>query len=201
MPRPSGNVATGVDTARVRAAVTEMLLAIGEDPARAGLAATPDRVARAYEEFFSGVGVDPLIHLQDFIPGDDGEIVLVRDIEFRSICEHHLLPFIGVAHLAYAPAGRIVGLGRLPRVVETIASRPQLQERLTEEIADALDAGLQPKGVLVVLDAVHGCVAARGVRQAQSSMVTVASRGILADPVQRAEIMALIGGTAEARHA
>jgi GTP cyclohydrolase I len=203
MPRTTGSVATalegevasaGVDTARVQAAVTELLHAIGEDPSRPGLLATPERVAQAYTEFFEGVGVDPLIHLADAIPGNvDGEVVLLRDIEFRSICEHHLLPFLGVAHIAYAPGNRIVGLGRLPRVVETLAARPQLQERLTEQIADALNTGLDPKGVLVVLDAVHGCVTARGVRQTRSSTVTVASRGTFTDPVQRAEMMGLIG--------
>src|SRR5690606_28155078 len=123
-----------------------------------------------YTEFFSGVGVDPLEHLGDALEGvPDGELVVLRDIEFRSICEHHLLPFIGTAHIAYAPGERIVGLGRLPRVVDTIASRPQLQERLGEEVADALEAGLEPKGVLVVLDAVHACVTSRGVRQIESS--------------------------------
>ena len=194
MPRMTGNVAAGVDTARVEAAVIELLHAIGEDPSRQGLLATPSRVGQAYSEFFSGVGVDPLIHLQDALPcAPDSELVLVRDIEFRSICEHHLLPFTGVAHVAYVPGARLVGLGRLPRVVDTIASRPQLQERLTEEIADALQEGLEPAGVLVVLDAMHGCVTSRGVRQARSSMVTVASRGVLADPLQRTEVMALIG--------
>lgn len=194
MPSTPGKVAPGVDVPRIQAAVTEILHAIGENPSREGLLLTPERVAQAYTEFFEGVGVDPLTHLQDAIPGrTDGELVLLRDIEFRSICEHHLLPFTGVAHLAYVPDQRLVGLGRLPRVVETIAARPQLQERLTEEIADALDAGLDPLGVLVVVDAVHGCVTARGVRQNRSSTVTLASRGSLTDPVRRAEVMALIG--------
>ena len=119
--------------------------------------------------------------------------MLVRDIEFRSMCEHHLLPFTGVAHLAYLPGARIVGLGALPRVVETLAARPQLQERLTEEIADALQTGLDARGVLVVLDASHGCVTARGSRQTRSTTVTLASRGILSQVVERAEIIALIG--------
>ncbi|MHA6669422.1 GTP cyclohydrolase I FolE [Homoserinimonas sp. A447] len=198
MPRTTGSVATtstsGVDTERIQAAVTELLYAIGDDPSRAGLLATPGRVAQAYGEFFSGVGVDPLTHLAHPISGDSGgELVLLRDIEFRSICEHHLLPFLGVAHIAYAPGDSIVGLGSLARVVDTVASRPQLQERLTEEIADALNDGLSPRGVLVVTDAVHGCVTARGVQQVRSSTVTVASRGILSDPIERAEVMALIG--------
>lgn len=186
-----------IDSGRIEAAVAEILAAIGEDTARPGLATTPQRVAQAYADFFSGLGVDPLEHLADTVDvGDElSELVLLRDIDFRSVCEHHLLPFMGVAHLAYVPGNRVVGLGKLPRVVETLASRPQLQERLTEEIADALIDGLDPKGVLVVLDAVHGCVSARGVRQARSSTVTMASRGTLAEPVARAEIMALIGAT------
>jgi len=186
-----------IDTGRIEAAVAEILSAIGEDPARAGLQSTPQRVAEAYREFFAGLAVDPLDHLAETVElADDelSELVLLRDIEFRSICEHHLLPFVGRAHVAYVPGTRVVGLGRLPRVVDTLASRPQLQERLTEEIADALQQGLDPRGVLVVIDAVHGCVSARGVRQAKSSTVTIASRGTLSDPVERAEIMALIGG-------
>ena len=184
-----------IDAGRIEAAVAELLAAIGEDVGRPGLASTPRRFAEAYEDFFAGVGADPLEHLADQqeLEGETGELVLLRDIEFRSMCEHHLLPFLGRAHVAYAPDRRIVGLGKLPRVVETLASRPQLQERLTDEIADTLVAGLAPKGVVVVVDAVHGCVSARGPRQASSSTVTVASRGTLADPVERAGILALIG--------
>ncbi|WP_306232947.1 GTP cyclohydrolase I FolE [Agrococcus beijingensis] len=184
-----------VDRERIAEAVRALLAAIGDDPSRPGLAETPRRVAEAYDDYFSGVGVDPTIHLDsgDLAGEKTGELVLLRDIEFRSMCEHHLLPFMGVAHVAYLPGERIVGLGRIPRVVDTIASRPQIQERLTDEIADALVAGLEPRGVLVVVDAVHGCVAARGSRQAKSSTVTVASRGQLSEPIERAEIMALIG--------
>jgi GTP cyclohydrolase I len=187
-----------IDTGRIEAAVAEILAAIGEDAGRPGLATTPQRVAQAYSEFFEGLGVDPLSHLAETVEFEAGadelsELVLLRDIEFRSVCEHHLLPFTGVAHIAYVPNTRIVGLGKLPRVVETLASRPQLQERLTEEIADALRDGLDPRGVLVVLDASHGCVTSRGVRQARSTTVTMATRGILAEPTERAEIMALIG--------
>ena len=190
-----------IDTDRIEAAVAEILAAIGEDPARPGLVTTPQRVAQAYQDFFVGLGQDPLAHLADTVAlkeGQRSELVLLRDIEFRSICEHHLLPFIGIAHLAYVPGSRVVGLGKLPRVVETLASRPQLQERLTEEIADALDTGLEPLGVMVVLDAVHGCVSARGVRQAKSSTITMATRGTLSDPVARAEIMTLIGAAPNA---
>jgi len=188
-----------IDTGRIEAAVAEILAAIGEDGARPGLESTPQRVAQAYADFFSGLEVDPQSHLVDTIQladGELGELVLLRDLEFRSVCEHHLLPFTGTAHIAYIPNQRVVGLGKLPRVLDTLASRPQLQERLTEEVAGALETGLEPLGVLVVLDAVHGCVSARGVRQAKSSTVTMATRGTLSDPVARAEIIALIGGIA-----
>jgi len=187
----------GVDQPRIEAAVAEILAAIGEEPGRAGLETTPQRVAAAYTEFFAGIGQDPLDHLRDSVPVGEstGDLVLLRDIEFRSVCEHHLLPFLGVAHLAYLPGDRIVGLGKLASVVETIAARPQLQERLTEEIADALEAGLAPRGILVVLDASHGCVTTRGPRQSRSSTVTLATRGDLAEPAQRAEVITLIGGS------
>lgn len=184
----------GVDIARIEAAVTEILHAIGENPERAGLADTPSKIALAYTQFFSGIAVNPLDHLTETVPGgQDAELIIVRDIEFRSMCEHHLLPFLGVAHIAYAPADRVVGLGQLPRVVDTLASRPQLQERLTEEIAETLSEGLGAHGVLVVVDAVHGCVTSRGPRLVRSSTLTLASRGILADPRRRAEAMTLIG--------
>ena len=183
-----------VDSERIKAAVAELLAAIGEDPERPGLASTPARVAQAYAEFFAGLDADPAAELGDGVPAGEqtGELVLMRGIDFRSVCEHHLLPFTGVAHVAYVPAERLAGLGRLPRVVDVLASRPQLQERLTEQIADALQAGLAPHGVLVVLDAHHDCVSARGPRAARSTTVTVASRGVLATPEGRAEAMALI---------
>jgi GTP cyclohydrolase I len=186
--------ASRIDTARIEAAVREILAAIGEDPSRVGLQSTPRRVAEAYSEFFSGIGVstDALLAGSQ-IAGERGELVVIRDIEFRSVCEHHLLPFLGVAHVAYLPAERVVGLGTIARVVETIAARPQLQERLTEEIADALQSGLHPVGVLVVLDAVHGCVTTRGPRQVRSSTVTLAGRGTLAEAAPRAEALAMIG--------
>ena len=191
----------GVDARRIERAVLEILLAIGEDPDRPGLARTPERVAEAYAEFFAGLDVDPLSHLADTVPlgaTEEGvpatsDAVILRDLAFRSVCEHHLLPFVGTAHVAYLPNERVVGLGRIPAVVDTLASRPQLQERLAEEIADTLQAGLDPKGVLVVLDAQHRCVTTRGSRQERSSTVTIASRGALASPAARAEIIALIG--------
>ncbi|MCU1543784.1 MAG: cyclohydrolase FolE [Microbacteriaceae bacterium] len=185
-----------IDTGRIEAAVAEILAAIGDDVTRPGIAATPQRVAAAYAEFFAGIGVDPLDHLTEAVdvePGELGEMVVVRDIRFRSICEHHLLPFLGTATIAYVPRSRIVGLGSLARVVETLAARPQLQERLGEEIAAAIDTGLSPLGVLVVLDAVHQCVTTRGPRQTASSTVTLASRGTLRETGARAEIIAVIG--------
>lgn len=187
-----------IDIPRIEAAVAEILAAIGEDVERPGLATTPQRIAAAYADFFAGVGVDPVPELQDgaemaTIPGERGELVLLRDIALRSMCEHHLLPFTGVAHVAYVPGDRIIGLGRIPRLVEIVSARPQLQERLGEDVAEALERAIAPAGVLVVIEARHGCVAARGVRYAESTTVTVASRGSLADPVQRAEVMALIG--------
>ncbi len=189
-----------IDSERIEAAVVELLRAIGEDPSRPGLAQTPARIAASYAELFAGLDEDPLDHLavSSAFDGEDssGELVIVRDIAFRSTCEHHLLPFTGVAHVAYAPGERIVGLGKLARVVETLSSRPQLQERLGDQIADAIERGLAPRGVLVVLDARHGCVTARGSRQAHSTTVTVASRGDLADAAERAGVLALIGAGA-----
>jgi len=191
---------TAVDAQRIEQAVREILLAIGEDPTRPGLTDTPRRVAVAYADFFGGLATDPCSHLGDAVPvgvAEDGnpatsDTVIVRNIEFRSVCEHHLLPFVGTAHVAYVPGDRVVGLGRIPAVVDTLARRPQLQERLTEEIADALTTGLNPVGSLVVLEAQHRCVTTRGARQSQSSTVTLAARGSLRESGARAEIIALI---------
>ena len=186
-----------VDRERIQAAVRELLAAIGQDPDSPELAATPARVADSYAEFFSGVGVDVSSILAESVPvgSQTGELVLLRDIELRSMCEHHLLPFRGVCHIAYRPNNRVVGLGALPRLVDALAHRPQIQERLTEQIADALAEALDPDGVLVVIDAAHGCVSDRGVRQSSATTVTVASRGSLADPTARGDVMALIGGS------
>lgn len=189
---------TGFDRARIEAAVAEILAAIGEDPSRPGLASTPSRVADAYAEFFAGVGVDASAELGAPVPLETAEAdtVIVRDIAFRSVCEHHLLPFLGVAHVAYLPGESVVGLGRIPRVIEVLAARPQIQERLTEQIADAIEEGAGARGVLVVLDAAHACVTTRGPRQTGSTTVTVAARGAYTDPVARAELIALIGSGA-----
>jgi GTP cyclohydrolase I len=190
-------VSETVDRQRVARAVRELLSAIGQNPDSAELAGTPLRVADAYAEFFAGVGTDAVALLADAVAvGDDtGELVLVRDIALRSMCEHHLLPFRGRAHIAYRPAAKVVGLGAFARVVDALAARPQLQERLGEQIADAIDRGLTPDGVLVVLEASHGCVADRGVKQVEATAVTIASRGTLAQPGTRAEILALIGAS------
>ncbi|GAA1599207.1 GTP cyclohydrolase I [Leucobacter chromiireducens] len=184
-----------VDRERIAAAVREMLSAIGSDPDSPELASTPFRVADAYAEFFAGVGTDPAGFLSDAVPvgADTGELVLVRDIALRSMCEHHLLPFRGRAHVAYRPGSRVVGLSAIPRVIDTLAARPQVQERLGEQIAQTLEDGLAPAGVLVVLEASHGCVSDRGVRQADAVTMTVASRGVLADPAEQAAIFALLG--------
>ncbi|WP_285115522.1 GTP cyclohydrolase I FolE [Leifsonia sp. fls2-241-R2A-40a] len=187
---------TEIDRPRIEAAVAEILAAIGEDPARPGLQGTPSHVADAYAEFFSGLGRDAAEDLGEPVPLEEGrtaETVIVRDIEFRSVCEHHLLPFLGVAHVAYLPGEKVVGLGRIPRVIETLSARPQIQERLTEQIADTIESGAQARGVLVVLDAVHACVTTRGARQTSSTTVTMAARGAYTDPTVRAELIALIG--------
>lgn len=188
-----------VDREKVISAVRELLVALGQDPDSSELNATPERVADAYAEFFAGVGIDPAALLTETLPvgPDPGELVLVRDISLRSVCEHHLLPFRGRAHVAYVPGDRVVGLGAIPRVVEVLAARPQLQERLGEQIADAIDTGLDPRGVLVVLEASHGCVADRGVKQSEAKVVTVASRGELSNGGARAEVLALIGARDE----
>ncbi|WP_336646546.1 GTP cyclohydrolase I [Microbacterium sp. USHLN186] len=190
-----------VDRARVERLTRELLEAIGEDPDRPGLTQTPARMAQLYTEFFAGVGEDPAGHLARTISVSRGPApdtlpsgaVLLRDIRFRSVCEHHLLPFAGVAHIAYLPGEQVVGLGALVKVVETLAARPQVQERLGEQIADAIAENLDTRGVLVVLDAAHGCVTMRGGTQPVSTTLTIAARAELAEPAARAELIALIG--------
>jgi GTP cyclohydrolase I len=189
----NGASPNGVDRARIEAAVREILLAVGEDPNREGLQETPARVARMYAEMFSGLHTDPRRLLNKTFTQKYDEMVLVRDIEFASMCEHHLLPFMGKAHIAYLPAGRIVGLSKLPRVVEALAHRPQVQERMTEELADLLMEELNPRGVAVILEATHTCMTIRGVRKPGGICTTSAMRGVFRDnQATRNELMALI---------
>ena len=184
-----------VDRARIARAVREILLAVGEDPDREGLRETPTRVARMYAELFSGLHQDPRQHLKKFFSQTCDEVVLVRDISFDSMCEHHMLPFMGKAHIGYLPDGRVIGLSKLARVVESVARRPQVQERMTEEIANFLVEELHARGVAVVIEAIHTCMAIRGVRQPGSVCVTSAMKGIFRSQVSsRAEIMTLIYG-------
>ena len=182
-----------VDLPRIERAVREILLAIGEDPDRASLKETPARVARMYAEVFSGLHTDPAHHLRRVFEEQYDELVLVRDISFNSTCEHHLLPFMGTAHLGYLPRGKVVGLSKLARVVEEISRRPQVQERMTHQIADLLDRELNPKGVVVVLEATHTCMTIRGIRKPGSLTITSAVRGLFkSNQSSRAEVMALI---------
>jgi GTP cyclohydrolase IA len=184
-----------IDRPRIERAVREILLAIGEDPERDGLQRTPARVAELCAEIFSGLHEDPAQHLTVRFEADHDEIVMVRDIPLFSQCEHHLIPFIGRAHVAYIPGedGCITGLSKLARLVDGFARRPQVQERLTTQIADALERALQPAGVFVVIEAEHLCMSMRGVRKPGSLTVTSAVRGVFRDnPATRAEAMSLI---------
>lgn len=185
-----------VDQPRIEAAVREILIAIGEDPDRDGLLDTPARVARSFTELFSGLGRDASEVLGTTFDVAHDELVLVKDIEMASTCEHHLLPFTGVAHIGYIPAknGRVAGLSKLARLVDIYARRPQVQERLTVQIADALVAHLQARGVIVVIEAEHMCMTVRGVRKPGSRTITSAVRGALRRPETRAEAMSLILG-------
>ena len=183
----------GVDLARIREAVREILLAVGEDPDRAGLVETPARVARMYAEVFSGLHKDPGEHLRKTFAVDHRELVLQKGIEFASTCEHHLLPFTGVAHVAYLPTGKVAGLSKLARVVEAVARRPQVQERMTQEIADVLEQELEPRGVAVVIEASHSCMTIRGVRKPGTTCVTTAMRGAFqSDAALRQELLTLV---------
>lgn len=182
-----------VDHARIEAAVREILFAVGEDPDREGLLETPARVARMYAEVFSGLHSDPSKHLHRVFKERYDEVVLVRDIQFHSMCEHHLLPFTGTAHIGYLPDGKVVGLSKLGRVVDEVAKRPQVQERMTETIADLVESELSARGVAVVLQATHSCMTMRGIRKPGSLCVTSALRGIFReDQSSRAEILGLI---------
>jgi GTP cyclohydrolase IA len=186
----------GIDLARIEAAVREILVAIGEDPTRDGLLKTPSRVAKMYSEVCAGLHEDPSRHLHVTFEAGHDEMVMVRDIPMYSLCEHHLVPFHGRAHVAYIPGedGRITGLSKLARLVDGFAKRPQVQERLTSQIADALVDVLQPRGALVIVEAEHLCMSMRGVRKPGSTTLTSAVRGIFkVNPATRAEAMSMIG--------
>lgn len=185
-----------VDRPRIERAVREILAAIGEDPEREGVLGTPERIADAYAYLFAGLAEDPTRHLAvGFDAGGSQDLVLVRDIHLASICEHHLLPFIGKAHVGYIPNGKVVGLSKMARLVEGYARRPQLQERLTAQVADALYEELGSRGSIVVIEADHSCMTMRGIQKPGSLTVTSARRGIFAeDASRREEAMALILG-------
>lgn len=184
-----------VDLERIAAAVREILLAVGEDPDRDGLRETPERVARMYAEVFQGLRQDPDVHLKKLFPQKYDEMVLIKDIRLVSFCEHHLLPVVGQAHVAYIPNGKVIGLSKIPRVVDVLAKRPQMQERLTEELADLLMEELEAKGVAVVIEASHSCMTIRGVAKPDSTFVTSAMRGVFKERLAtRSEVMSLIFG-------
>ncbi|WP_462412038.1 GTP cyclohydrolase I FolE [Neobacillus sp. Marseille-QA0830] len=185
---------TEVNRTQIEKAVRLILEAIGEDPNREGLLDTPKRVAKMYEEVFSGLNEDPKQHFETIFSEDHEELVLVKDIPFYSMCEHHLVPFFGKAHVAYIPQnGRVTGLSKLARAVEAVAKRPQLQERITSTVADSIVEKLEPHGVMVVVEAEHMCMTMRGVKKPGSKTVTTAVRGTLSeDPAARAEILSLI---------
>jgi GTP cyclohydrolase I len=183
-----------VNRAQIEEAVRLILEAIGEDPNREGLQDTPKRVAKMYEEVFSGLNEDPKMHFETIFSEDHEELVLVKDIPFYSMCEHHLVPFFGKAHVAYIPKnGRVTGLSKLARAVEAVAKRPQLQERITSTIADSMMEKLEPHGVMIVVEAEHMCMTMRGVKKPGSKTVTTAVRGIFSDDaVARSEVLSLI---------
>ena len=194
---PHNGAVTTVDIPRIERAVREILEAIGEDPDRDGLQRTPLRVARMFAETMSGLAEDPSSHLTTVFEAGHDEMVMIRDMPFASTCEHHLVPFIGVAHVAYipGPSGNITGLSKIARLVDGFARRPQVQERLTTQIADALGEVLEPTGVLVVIEAEHLCMSIRGVRKPGSLTVTSAVRGLFRDDARsRAEAMAFVNG-------
>ena len=186
--------ANKVDIAKIEAAVRQILEAVGEDPSREGLLGTPGRVARMYAELLAGMRSDPAEHIHVFHEEYD-EIVLLRDIPFYSVCEHHMMPFIGKAHIAYLPDGRVIGISKLARIIDNYARRLQVQERLTIQVAEFLMEHLKPKGAAVVIEASHSCTTIRGVKKAGSIMVTSALRGLFkSDPRSRNEVLSLING-------
>lgn len=182
-----------MDLERIARAVREILIAIGENPEREGLLKTPQRVARMYEELFAGLHLDPARHLVTGFTETYDEMVILRDIPFNSMCEHHLMPFEGKAHVAYLPNGKVVGISKLARVVDEFAHRPQVQERLTSQVADSLMRAVQAKGAAVVMAATHACMTCRGIKKAGSLMVTSALRGLcLSDARTRSEVISLL---------
>ena len=188
----AGRASYPYDEARAAAAVRELLLALGEDPDREGLKETPARVARAFKENFEGLWKSPEEVLTTTFDIGHEELVIIRDIEVFSHCEHHLTPFHGVAHVGYIPRGKITGLSKVARLVDLFARRPQVQERLTTQIADAMVKILDPMGVIVIIDCEHLCMSMRGVRKSQARTTTSAVRGVLRDPATRAEAISLI---------
>jgi GTP cyclohydrolase I len=197
VPAPEDHLRAAVDRERVRRAVRELLTAIGEDPDREGLVRTPSRVAEMYGELFDEASEDPARFLTVTFAAEHDEMVMVRDIPFASLCEHHLVPFLGKAHVAYIPSkdGRITGLSKLARVVDAVAGRLQVQERMTTQIAEAIEAALAPRGVLVVIEAEHLCMSMRGVRKPGAITVTSTVRGLFrTDPRTRAEAMGHVRG-------
>ena len=188
-----GKKSKTIDTERIRKAVKEILLAVGEDAGREGIKGTPERVARMYTELLGGMREDPEEHVRSIFTENYDEIVLLRDIPFYSICEHHLMPFIGSAHVAYLPIGSVLGVSKLARIVDCFARRLQTQERLTYQIADFIMGRLKPRGVAVVLEASHSCMTIRGIKKPGSVMVTSALRGIFRrDPKSRNEVLSLM---------
>jgi GTP cyclohydrolase I len=182
-----------VDLPRIENAVREILIAVGEDPDREGLLETPSRVARMYRELLSGLHEDPRVHLQKFFTEKYDEVVVVRDISFCSLCEHHLLPFIGKAHIGYLPNGKVIGLSKLARLVDVVSRRPQVQERMTDTVAQMLEEELGVRGVAVVIEATHSCMTIRGIRKPGSLCVTSAMRGKFRENAStRAEVMHLM---------
>lgn len=193
---PNFKVDPSVDIDSMKEAVRMILTAIGEDPDRPGLIETPRRVANMYAEMFAGLKLDPKRHLSVTFPEEYDEMVLIRDIPFTSMCEHHLLPFTGVAHVAYLPNGKVTGLSKIARVVEEVSRKPQVQERMTQTIADMVNVNLSTKGVAVVIGAEHSCMSIRGIRKPGSRTVTSALRGeFKSNQSTRAEFMSLINGS------
>lgn len=184
-----------IDLKRIERAVREILTAVGEDPDREGLIETPARVARMYAEIFGGLHIDPAIYLQKTFTQQHDEMVLVKDITFSSCCEHHLLPFTGTVHIAYLPDGQVIGLSKLARITEVIARRPQVQERMTEDLAELITRELKPRGVGVIVEAAHSCMTIRGVKKPGAMTITSAMRGLFkTNPMTRNEFMALVFG-------